>query len=125
VAADFLAADLPGSFDVILALGLFDYLPEPHVFTRRMFELSAEHGCVVASFPRWSPVKGPIRKIRYEKINDCPIFNYTRRELELLFGASGFAHLEIKTRSSGHLLRAHCVPSAGDGLPRAVDAHVA
>lgn len=125
VAADFLAADLPGSFDVILALGLFDYLPEPHLFTRRMFELSAEHGCVVASFPRRSPVKGPIRKIRYEKINDCPIFNYTRRELEFLFGASGFAHLEIKTRSSGYLLRAHRVPGAGDGLAPNLDARVA
>ncbi len=107
VAADFLTSEIPGSYDVILALGLFDYLPEPHVFTRRMFSLCADHGCLVASFPRWSAVKGPVRKFRYERINDCPIFNYTRRELELLLGASGFAPLDITTRSSGHLVRAH------------------
>src|SRR5579875_2504675 len=84
VAADFLSAEIPGRYDVVLALGLFDYLPNPQVFVRRMFDACAPNGCVVASFPRFSPVKGPIRKIRYEKINDCPIFNYSRRELEFL-----------------------------------------
>lgn len=104
LAADFLTAELSGSYDVVLALGLFDYLPQPHLFTRRMFALCAENGCLVASFPRWSPVKGPTRKIRYEWLNDCPIFNYSRRELELLLGASGFEPLDITTRSSGHLV---------------------
>src|SRR5438309_3783990 len=33
---DFLNAPLEGAFEVILALGLFDYLPEPHRFSRRM-----------------------------------------------------------------------------------------
>lgn len=106
--ADFLEAPLDGPFDVVLALGLFDYLPAPHRFTRRMFELCAPGGCVVGSFPRFSPVKGPVRKVRYEFIGDCPIFNYTRRELELLFGASGFEPVEIRSPGrSGYLLRAY------------------
>jgi SAM-dependent methyltransferase len=58
---DFLAAPIDGQFDVVLALGLFDYLPAPHQFTRRMFELCASGGCVVGSFPTWSPIKGPVR----------------------------------------------------------------
>jgi len=62
---DFLTADLHGPFEVILAVGLFDYLPEPHRFTRRMFELCAPGGCVVGSFPAWSLLKGPVRKVRY------------------------------------------------------------
>jgi SAM-dependent methyltransferase len=105
--ADFLEADIDGCFDVVLGLGLFDYLPEPHRFTRRMFELCAEGGCVVASFPTWSLLKGPVRKVRYEWIGDCPIFNYTRRELELMFGASGFQRVEILSPGrSGFLVRA-------------------
>jgi SAM-dependent methyltransferase len=105
---DFLTAPLHGPFDTVLALGLFDYLSEPHRFTRKMFELTAPGGCVVGSFPSWSPLKGPVRKVRYEWIGDCPIFNYTRRELELLFGASGFERVEIRSPGhSGYLLQAY------------------
>ena len=108
IQADFLRATLDGSFDVVLALGLFDYLPEPHRFSRRMFELCAEGGCVVGSFPAWSAMKGPIRKLRYEWIGDCPIFNYTRRELELMLGATGFERVEIDSPGrSGFLVRAY------------------
>ncbi len=105
--ADFIAAPIDPPFEVILALGLFDYLPEPHRFARRMFELCAPGGCIVGSFPAWSLVKGPIRKVRYELIGNCPIFNYTRRELELMFGACGFARIEIASPGrSGFLTKA-------------------
>jgi SAM-dependent methyltransferase len=105
---DFLTAPLDGPFEVILAVGLFDYLPEPHRFARRMFELCAPGGCVVGSFPTWSLLKGPVRKVRYEWIGNCPIFNYSRRELELMFGASGFQRVEIASPGrSGYLVRAY------------------
>jgi SAM-dependent methyltransferase len=105
---DFLNADLAGPFEAILAVGLFDYLPEPHLFTRKMFDLTAPGGCVVGSFPTWSMIKGPIRKVRYEWIGNCPIFNYSRRELELMFGASGFDRVEIQSPGrSGYLVRAY------------------
>jgi SAM-dependent methyltransferase len=104
---DFLQAEPEGQFEVILALGLFDYLPDPERFSRRMFELCAPGGCVVGSFPAWSLLKGPIRKVRYEWIGDCPIFNYNRHELERMLGASGFERLEIMTPGrSGFLARA-------------------
>jgi SAM-dependent methyltransferase len=105
---DFLAADLEGPFDVILALGLFDYLPQPGLFIEKMSSLCAPGGCVVGSFPAFSPLKGPIRKVRYEWIGDCPIFNYTRAQLERLFSAAGFSAVEIRAPGkSGFLLRAH------------------
>jgi len=105
---DFLTAPLSGQFDVILALGLFDYLPDPHRFSRRMFELTAPGGCAVGSFPSWSWLKGPVRKVRYEWIGNCPIFNYTRRELELMFGASGFDRVDVASPGrSGYLVRAY------------------
>ncbi len=105
---DFLTAEVTGPFEVILAVGLFDYLPEPHRFTRRMFDLTAPGGCVVGSFPTWSLIKGPVRKVRYEWIGNCPIFNYSRRELELMFGASGFDRVEVQSPGrSGYLVRAY------------------
>jgi SAM-dependent methyltransferase len=107
IGADFMDTSLAGQFEVILALGVFDYLPDADRFSNRMFELCAPGGCVVGSFPAWSPIKGPIRKVRYEWIGDCPIFNYTRPQLELMFRDSGFGRVEVMTPGrSGFLLRA-------------------
>ena len=107
VCGDFLEAAIDSRFDVVLALGLFDYLPDAGPFARRMFELCAPGGSMVASFPAWSPVKGPIRKVRYEWIGDCPIFNYTREGLETMLGDAGFSDIEIRSPGrSGFLVRA-------------------
>jgi len=108
VVADFLEVPIEDRFDVVLGLGLFDYLPEPHRFARRMFELCADEGCVVASFPTWSLLKGPVRKVRYEWIGDCPIFNYDRPGLGRMLDAAGFRRHEIMAPGrSGFLVRAH------------------
>jgi SAM-dependent methyltransferase len=107
VEGDFLESELKGPFEVVLALGLFDYVPEPARFIARMFDLCAPGGCVVGSFPAWSWLKGPIRKLRYEWIGDCPIFNYTREGLERLFLDAGFTPVEIQSPGrSGFLGRA-------------------
>ena len=104
VHGDVRTAPLEGTFDVVLALGFFDYQPDAHVFVRRIADLTS--GTAVASFPRWNWLKGPVRKLRYEVINNCPIFNYTERELRFLFGASGFSRILIKQGRSGFLVRA-------------------
>lgn len=101
---DFLEADLGGPYDVVVALGFFDYIENPVPFVTRMRELCK--GSVVASFPEWTWVKGPLRKIRYEVLADCPIFNYTSRELELMFQAAGFKQVSCTERNGGILLRA-------------------
>jgi hypothetical protein len=45
--------------------------------------------------------------VRYEVLDDCPIFNYTERELRLMFGAADFSRTEIIPRGrSGYLVRA-------------------
>ncbi len=105
---DFLNATLSGPFDVVLAVGLFDYLPNAPDFTDKMFGLTAAGGCLVASFPSWSLLKGPIRKVRYEWIGDCPIFNYTRDGLRRMFTKSGFADAQILSPGhSGFLVKAY------------------
>jgi SAM-dependent methyltransferase len=105
---DFLAAPLEGQFDVVLALGLFDYLPNPDQFLNRMGAMTAPGGALVGSFPAWSMIKGPVRKIRYEWIGDCPIFNYDRPGLGRMLTAAGYARQEIvRPGQSGFLVRAY------------------
>jgi SAM-dependent methyltransferase len=104
IQGDFLAADIPGSFDVVLALGYFDYIEDAPAHVRRISELLAPGGSVVSSFPRWTWTKGPVRKIRYEVINNCPIFDYTRDGLMELF--AGYSAIDVRPGKSGFLLRA-------------------
>jgi SAM-dependent methyltransferase len=107
ITGDFRAVALGESFDVVLALGLFDYVPDADRFAQRMFELCAPGGSMVCSFPTWSPVKGPVRKVRYEWIGDCPIFNYSREQLAALLSGAGFERIEVLAPGrSGFLVRA-------------------
>jgi SAM-dependent methyltransferase len=101
---DFLTTPIPGSYDVVLALGFFDYIENAPAHVQRIGALVAPGGSVVASFPRWSWTKGPIRKLRYEVFNNCPIFDYTRDGLMQLF--SGYTSVEVRPGRSGFLLRA-------------------
>jgi SAM-dependent methyltransferase len=101
---DFLTTPVLGSYDVVLALGYFDYIESAPAHVQRIGELVAPGGSVVASFPRWTWTKGPIRKLRYEVINNCPIFDYTRDGLVQLF--SGYTNVEVRPGRSGFLLRA-------------------
>jgi SAM-dependent methyltransferase len=104
---DFGTAPIAGRFEVVLGLGLFDYLPDAASFINRMYELCAPGGCVVGSFPAWSLLKGPVRKVRYEWIGDCPVFNYTREQLHTLASEAGFDRIELLAPGhSGFLARA-------------------
>ena len=104
VQADFLTAPLEGTFAVVLALGYFDYIEDAAAHTRRIGELCS--GSAIASFPRWTWTKGPIRKLRYEVINNGPIFDYEREQLRRLFSDAGFGRISIRQGRSGFLLRA-------------------
>ena len=104
VQGDFLTTPLAGPFDVVLALGYFDYIGNAAAHTRRIGELCS--GSAVASFPRWSWTKGPVRKLRYEVINNCPIFDYDRDGIRRLFDEAGFAKITVRQGRSGFLVRA-------------------
>lgn len=105
VTGDFITADVGGPFDVVIAVGFFDYIANPGAFIHRMADLCT--GSMAASFPTWSWIKGPIRKVRYQVINNCPIYNFSEPQLRGLFEAAGFTRTEVvKQTRSGYLVRA-------------------
>jgi SAM-dependent methyltransferase len=117
VEGDFLTVPLDAAFDVVLALGFFDYVADPRPYARRMRELCA--ASAAASFPKWSWHKGPVRKVRYELIGDVPIFDYTRESVEVLFRRAGFDTVEATpmTRSGLYAEAGVSTHSARDPTP--------
>jgi SAM-dependent methyltransferase len=113
--ADFLVAPLEPPFDVVLALGYFDYVEDAPRHVARIADLCT--GSAVASFPRWTWTKGPLRKLRYEVINNCPIFDYTADELRRMFADAGFAQVELRVGRSGYLVRADRSAPGTAGTP--------
>jgi 2-polyprenyl-3-methyl-5-hydroxy-6-metoxy-1,4-benzoquinol methylase len=79
-------------FDVVLAMGLFDYVPDAIPMLQRMRSF-AKHS-VIASFPSISWYRTPIRKMRY-LAKGCPVYFYRRTVIDALAEAAGFARHEI------------------------------
>jgi 2-polyprenyl-3-methyl-5-hydroxy-6-metoxy-1,4-benzoquinol methylase len=78
ILGDVLTHPFTERFNVVVALGVFDYVREPHQLLRRMNELA--NSKVAASFPGWSLLRAPLRKARYWWRN-CPVYFFTRRQL--------------------------------------------
>lgn len=94
ICADFLSYEFEETFDVVLALGFFDYVRDAEPVFKRIARLRPRK--FIASFPKPTLIWGLQRKIRYHWIKKCPIYDYSREELERLFRAGPFQdHLII------------------------------
>jgi SAM-dependent methyltransferase len=93
---DFVDLDLARTFDVVLALGLFDYLEEPGRGAEWMRARCS--GTFVATFSRRDRIKTPIRRFHYELIHRCPIFFYTEAQAEAMLLGAGFSSVEFVSR---------------------------
>ena len=87
------------SFDVVLALGFFDYIKEACAIFEKVAELHPRK--FAASFPRFTPIWGLQRKIRYNWIRKCPIYNYTAEQLDSLYRDAGFEHYDVVACEKG------------------------
>lgn len=87
-------------FDLVVALGVFDYVEQPEAFLRHMASFADQ--AIYGSFPGWTLVRTPLRKIRYA-LRGCPTHFYRQGELRELFDAVGFGPIEIKRVPSGRL----------------------
>lgn len=93
IVGDFLEHEFAEPFDVILALGVFDYVREPSAMMERVKALRPR--TFVASYPEFAPVYGLQRFVRYNLIRQCPIYYYDRELIERLHHTAGFDSYEI------------------------------
>ena len=109
---DFLDLRFERTFDVVLALGLFDYVAEP---VRAAVWLRERcRSTLVVSFTRWDWLKAPLRHLHYQLGHGLSIFDYSEEAAtELLLGA-GFSSVALhRPGRRGFLV--HATASRGEG----------
>ena len=101
VESDFMDFSSKSRFDVIFAVGYFDYIFNPRDHLRKMIQLS--DGIIYASFPQlWSPFT-VTRKIRL-MLNRCPVKFYTKPLINGILRELGVGNIEIKTVFRDYIL---------------------
>lgn len=104
-AADFMERKFPDTFDVTLAIGLFDYVADCRPFLRKMRRVSRTK--VVATFPRRFTWRAPLRKLRLA-LRGCPVFFFTRRQVERLMAEAGFHRYTVERIGKIYFVVGHC-----------------
>ena len=92
---DFLDLDIACTFDVVLALGLFEYLED-----RRLAAEWLRARCsstLVASFTKRDWLKSPLRRIHYG-LHGCRVRDYDEGDAEAVLRSGGFANVEVVQR---------------------------
>ena len=92
---DVAEAALDGTYDLVLALGLFEYLDDP---ARAVSWMRARcSSTLVASFTRWDWLKGPPRHLHYG-VRRLRIADFTEESAAALLAAGGFSRGEFPVR---------------------------
>lgn len=100
IEADFLELDLDDKFDISIAMGVFDYVPDQITFLRKMVALTT--GKVIVAFPGHSLLREPARRLRYKLSGKGDIYLYSREDVERIAAEAGLREMEIiRISSSG------------------------
>jgi 2-polyprenyl-3-methyl-5-hydroxy-6-metoxy-1,4-benzoquinol methylase len=90
---DFLPHQFEDAFDVVLALGFFDYIKEPGPMLEKIARFKPRK--FMASFPKYTFLWSFQRHIRYNWIRKCPIYDYTTEQLDCLYRQAQFPNYQI------------------------------
>jgi SAM-dependent methyltransferase len=90
---DFLDLRFERTFDVVLALGLFDYLAQPVRAAAWLRDRC--RSSLVVSFTRWDWLKAPLRHLHYQLGHGLSIFDYSEEAAEQLLIGAGFSSVRF------------------------------
>ncbi|MHC4075145.1 MAG: class I SAM-dependent methyltransferase [Planctomycetota bacterium] len=99
---DFMEHTFEDSFDIVLALGVFDYVEKPEPIFKKIARLNPRK--FLATFPKHTAIWGIQRKIRYNWLKKCPIYYYTAEQLNELSREAPFRHYQVIPVKRGHFL---------------------
>lgn len=92
IVGDFMEEAFAEPFDIIVAIGLFDYIAKPGPMMQKIAALTKQR--FIGTFPADSLIMGTQRKIRY-RLKRCPLYFYTFEKLAKLLQEANFRTYEI------------------------------
>lgn len=102
--SDFIRDFAPkNKFDMVIAIGVMDYIKEPLKFMKKMKSCAKEKALV--SFPAKFTPQMPIRKI-WLMTKKCPVYFYTKNQVKKLCFDAGITKYRIIDIDAGYLLEA-------------------
>jgi cyclopropane fatty-acyl-phospholipid synthase-like methyltransferase len=78
IESDFMNTNFERTFDVVTAIGVFDYVAEPLRFIKKAVNLASR--TFIATFPRAGTLRSHLRFIRL-KFKRCPVYFYPEAQL--------------------------------------------
>jgi ubiquinone/menaquinone biosynthesis C-methylase UbiE len=88
VEADILNWKTEETFDVTIAIGFWDYIMEPPERLRRIRKITGKK--FLSAWPRFWTWRMPVRKVRLEYIQGCPVYFFRKPQVERMITEAGF-----------------------------------
>jgi 2-polyprenyl-3-methyl-5-hydroxy-6-metoxy-1,4-benzoquinol methylase len=102
IKAGFMETEFDQPFDHVFAMGVLDYIDQPAAFVKKMKDAAAKS--VMISFP----VKGGFiqwcRKKQFNIIKKCPVFFYSREDIEQIARQAGAEKFTIDKLAKDYFL---------------------
>lgn len=106
---DFMKLSTKDRFDISIAIGVFDYLPNPVPFLKKLISLTNE--TVIISFPGHSVIRKPLRELRYRFSGRGNVFFYHNGDVKRISTEAGLRDSEIigiNSSGTGFILVGKC-----------------
>lgn len=97
----FMELNFEEKFDLVFAMGVFDYVEDHESFWQKMISLSK--GKVIGSFPGYSWPRAHARKYRYQR-KGLSVYFYHQPEVEALGEFPGLTRYEVDVFGAGYVL---------------------
>ena len=95
VLADVLNWKAEGKFDITLAIGLWDYIMEPPERLRMIRQFTT--GMFLSAWPRFWTWRMPVRKVRLQYVQGCPVYFFRKPQVYKLLEDAGFQVVSCRT----------------------------
>lgn len=104
IQGNFLNYNFNKTFDICLAIGLFDYTPQPLIYLKKIKFLGQEK--IIMSFPAKWKLRTIVRKIRLG-LSNCPVYFYTPVDIKKMMERAHFENYKITNLGRDYLVVAY------------------